>query len=344
MADTSSHSHSNRKLLKLDTAWIISGALLLATAIFASSDFSTILNSTIENILHTGIFIAFAVLVIAYLRATGAESVVGKAFQGNEYRMIILASLVGGLMPFCSCEVVPFIAALLAIGTPLAAVMAFWLSSPIMDPPMFLITASGLGWDFAIAKSVAAVAMGLFGGLTVKFMTSYGMLANPLKENAPSSCSSCCGSSPKTGKPMWRFWANAERVTVFKDTAIENALFLLKWLTLAYIIQAMMIQYIPDEWISGALGGDGIGTIVLGAVIGAPAYLNGYAAVPLLAGLLEQGMGNGVAMSFLLAGSVSCIPAAMAVWALVKPQVFATYIALGITSAVIGGAIWSLVA
>ena len=342
MADISNPTKS--RFPKLDGAWTTIAILILGTAILVPSDLGDIVESAIGNILHTGIFIAFAVLLIAYLRATGAESIVGKAFQGNEYRMILLASLVGGLMPFCSCEVIPFIAALLAVGTPLSAVMAFWLSSPIMDPPMFLITAGGLGWDFAIAKTVAAVAMGLFGGLSVKFISSYGLLANPLKEQAPSSCSSCCGSSPKTGKPMWGFWAEAHRVTVFKDTAIENALFLLKWLSLAYLIQALMIQYIPDEWIAGALGGDGFGTIVLGAFIGAPAYLNGYAAVPLLAGLIEQGMGNGVAMSFLIAGSVSCIPAAMAVWALVKPQVFATYAALGLTSAIASGLIWSLIA
>ena len=337
-------SPPKRKFPKIEGAWIASIILLIGVVIFVPSDFTTILDSAVGNILHTGIFIAFAVFLLAYLRATDAETIVGKAFKGNEYRMILLASVVGGLMPFCSCEVIPFIAALLAVGTPLSAVMAFWLSSPIMDPPMFLITAGGLGWDFAIAKTLAAVGMGLFGGLAVKFLSSYGAFQNPLKDKAPSGCTSCGGTTPKSDTPKWRFWKEDIRLAVFKDTAIENALFLLKWLTLAYIIEALMIQYIPAEWIAGALGGNGFGTIVLGAVIGAPAYLNGYAAVPLLSGLLEQGMDNGVAMSFLLAGSVSCIPAAMAVWALVKPQVFATYIALGITSAIIGGLIWSIVA
>ncbi|MEM7243180.1 MAG: permease [Pseudomonadota bacterium] len=342
MADIS--SPPKRRFPKIDGAWAASIILLIGAALLVPTDFTTILNSAVGNILHTGIFIAFAVLLIAYLRATGAETVVGKAFQGNEYRMILLASLVGGLMPFCSCEVIPFIAALLAVGTPLSAVMAFWLSSPIMDPPMFLITASGLGWDFAIAKTVAAVGMGLFGGLSVKLISNYGFLPDPLKDQAPSGCGSCCGSAPKSDKPLWRFWTEHPRLVTFKDTAIENALFLLKWLTLAYIIEALMIQYVPAAWIAGALGGNGFGTIVLGAVIGAPAYLNGYAAVPLLSGLLEQGMGSGVAMSFLLAGSVSSIPAAMAVWALVKPRVFVTYLGLGISSAIIGGLIWSIVA
>ena len=84
--------------------------------------------------------------------------------------------------------------------------------------------------------------------------------------------------------------------------------------------------------------------ILLGALVGAPAYLNGYAAVPLVAGLVEQGMSNGAAMSFVIAGGVSCIPAAIAVWALVKPRVFAAYFGYAMLGALIAGSIWQAVA
>ena len=56
--------------------------------------------------------------------------------------------------------------------------------------------------------------------------------------------------------------------------------------------------------------------------------------------LLEQGMSNGAAMSFVIAGGVSCIPAAIAVWALVKPRVFAAYLGLAVTGAILAGLAW----
>lgn len=196
-------------------------------------------------------------LLIAYLRATGAESIVAKAFQGNEIRMIILASIVGGLLPFCSCEVIPFVAALLAMGTPLSAVMAFWLASPIMDPPMFLITSSALGFDFAIGKTLAAVFIGMMGRFTVKAFTNTEVFANPLKPQAHSGCGSCSGSDPLNDKPVWKFWAVPERVSAFRTVAVENALFLFKWLTLAYLLEGLMIRFIPAEWVASVLGGDG---------------------------------------------------------------------------------------
>jgi uncharacterized membrane protein YraQ (UPF0718 family) len=71
--------------------------------------------------------------------------------------------------------------------------------------------------------------------------------------------------------------------------------------------------------------------------MGAPAYLNGYAAVPLVDALLAQGMAPGAAMSFVIAGGVSSIPAAIAVWALVKPRIFAAYLGWALLGTLIAG-------
>lgn len=327
---------------RIDKAWALFAIILAGVAVFAPDALWPSIRSMLGNLGSTGIFIAIAVLMIAYLRATGAEAIVGKAFQGRESRMIVLAALVGGLAPFCSCEVIPFVAALLAMGTPLSAVMAFWLSSPIMDPAMFVITSGALGVDFAIGKTLAAVGFGLFGGFGVMALSGTALFADPLRATSVRSCG--CGSNdPFRGRAVWAFWKDAERIRSFRDTAIENALFLLKWLALAYLVEAVMVRFVPAEWIASTLGGDGFRPIFLGALVGGPAYLNGYAAVPLVQGLIEQGMSQGAAMAFMMAGSVSCIPAAIAVWALVRPRVFAAYVAFGFTGSLMAGLVWAAV-
>lgn len=324
----------------LDRVWLAIAVLLVGVAVLVPTEFWGVVTDTVRALGHTGVFIVFAVFMVAYLKATGAEGLVAEAFKGSPVRMVVLAAMVGGLAPFCSCEVIPFVAALLAMGVPLAAVMAFWLASPIMDPPMFIITTSALGVDFAIAKTLAAVGFGLLGGFAVMAFSKTAMLADPLRPEA--NAGGCgCGTNPFTGKPVWAFWREPSRVQTFGSTAKDNAVFLFKWLTLAYVIEALMVRFVPAEWIAGVLGGDGIGPIVLGALVGGPAYLNGYAAAPLVAGLVDQGMSQGAAMSFMLAGSVSCIPAAIAVWALVKPRVFLVYLGLGFMGALIAGLAWA---
>ncbi len=324
-------------------AWGISIAILVLLALFAADQFWPTITFAAKAVAGTAPFIAFAVLAVAYLKASGAENLLARAFEGNPARMIVMAALLGGLSPFCSCEVIPFIAALLAVGAPLGAVMAFWLASPLMDPAMFAITSGTLGWEFAVAKTLAAVGLGIFGGFGVMVASHTSLFVDPLR--ARPAIGGCCGvQKPFSGHPVWKFWQEAPRRKLFNETAIENALFLLKWLTLAYLFEALMLRYMPADLIASILGGDGPGPILLGALVGAPAYLNGYAAVPLVDALLAQGMTQGAAMSFVIAGGVSSIPAAIAVWALVKPRIFAAYLGFALVGAVIAGTLWQAVA
>ena len=131
---------------------------------------------------------------------------------------------------------------------------------------------------------------------------------------------------------------------VFRAQTLESAAFLIKWLALAYLLEAVLITYVPAELIAGLVGGEGFWSIVTGALVGAPAYLNGYAAPALVSGLMEQGMGNGAAMSFMIAGAVSCIPAMAAVWSLVSRSVFLAYIGFGISGAVLCGTLFAILA
>jgi uncharacterized membrane protein YraQ (UPF0718 family) len=140
--------------------------------------FSETVLFTASAMIRTAPFITFAVLAVAYLKATGAEALVAGAFKGAHLRMILFASSLGGLSPFCSCEVIPFIAALLSVGVPLSAVMAFWLSSPLMDPAMFAITSGTLGFEFAIAKTIAAIGLGLFGGFATWAFSKNALLTD----------------------------------------------------------------------------------------------------------------------------------------------------------------------
>lgn len=330
---------------RIDRVWLLVALLPLVLWLADPGRSGAILGTAAQALRGTLPFIVFAVLAIGALRACSAEGLVARAFEGRESRMIIVAALAGGLAPFCSCEVIPFVAALLAAGTPLSAVMAFWLASPLMDPAMFLVTAGALGPDFALGKAAAAVGMGMAGGFAVRALAASALFADPLRPDGPAA-RRCCGSGgPGPGTtPRWDFWRDPVRRTAFRTAVAENALFLGKWLALAYILEGMMIAHVPAEAVADLLGGDGPGPILLGALVGAPAYLNGYAAVPLVAGLMEQGMSPGAAMSFMLAGGVSCIPAAVAVWALVHTRVFAAYLVFALAGSFGAGMIWSAVA
>lgn len=274
--DDASSNHPRSPFLWRDRVWTAIVGCFLLLALFDYDQLIPTLQFSASALLGTAPFILFAITAVGVLKASGAETMIAKAFVGSELRMIVFAALLGGLSPFCSCEVIPFIAALLSLGIPLSAVMAFWLASPLMDPAMFLITSGTLGWDFAVAKAMAAIAIGVFGGLTSMALSGSLLLQNPLRVT-PTQSGCCGGQTPFQGQPLWLFWRISERRNTFITTVSSNGVFLFKWLSLAYVLEALMLHYMPADWIAGALGGDSLGTIALAALVRVPAYLNGYA-------------------------------------------------------------------
>lgn len=320
--------------------WALLVALFALSIIDASQTFRSI-GFTVKALVGMAPFFLLAIAVAGYAKATGADKLITRAFSGNLVMAVMGAALVGALSPFCSCGVIPLIAAMLGAGVPLAPVMAFWVASPIMDPEMFILTAAGIGLNFAIAKTLATVAMGLMAGCAVIGFQRLGLLGNVLSQTQVSGCRpSFDPLSPV--HVAWRFWAESSRIKVFIDEVRTIGWFLFKWLTLAFFLESLMIAYVPTDWIAQIAGGDKWFAIPLASVVGIPSYLNGYAAIPLVAGLLGMGMSPGAAMAFVTSGAVSSIPAAIAVYALVRKPVFFVYVLLGLAGSMMSGYIYQL--
>jgi len=153
------------------------------------------------------------------------------------------------------------------------------------------------------------------------------------------SCGTC---RPRfdTSAPVtvaWKFWQEPRRREDFYSELRGTGWFLGKWLTIAFFLESLMVAYVPTQLIAQAVGHGNAFAIPLAALVGIPSYLNGYAAIPLVSGLLDMGMSPGAAMTFITSGAVSSIPAAIAVYALVKKPVFALYAVLGLTGSMLAG-------
>jgi uncharacterized membrane protein YraQ (UPF0718 family) len=315
-------------------------AMLLLLAALALIDQNQALESFIfmaQALVRISPFFILAILFAAYAKASGVDQIIAHAFSGNTALAIVAASLAGALSPFCSCGVIPIIAGMLASGVPLAPVMAFCIASPIMDPEMFLLTVAGINVNFAIAKTATAIGMGLFSGFAVFGIQKLGYLGHPLKKATGCGCGNLASDPQTASEIAWRFWRESERTDAFNAQVRTNGWFLGKWMALAFLIESLMLAYIPQEWVASLLGTGSTFAIPASALIGIPAYMNGYAAIPLMSGMMELGMTPGAALSFATAGAVSSIPAALAVYALVKRSVFFLYLSLGLVGSVIAG-------
>ncbi len=286
-------------------------------------------------------YLLFSVGIAAYLRAAGAERLIARVFAGRPVVVIVAATLFGAISPFCSCGVIPLIAALLAAGVALPAVMAFWMSSPLMSPGLFALTVGGLGLEFGLVRLLAAIGMGLLGGFATWGVMRLGLLGEPSREGVGDG--GCAGTAVRDpGQTVWAIWREESRRAVFGREASQTLVFLLKWMSLAFALESLMVAYLPMALVGTWLGGDSPWALPLAVVVGVPAYMNGYAAIPLVAGLLQAGMAPGAALAFMTAGGVTSFPAAVAVFALVRRPVFLWYLLLALTGSLLAGAAYLL--
>ncbi len=315
--------------------WLLGGIVLAALTVLFPATATDTVQFVFENLLYMAPVIGLAVVLSAFIRASGADTLLARVFEGRKVKMVFVASLFGAITPICGVGVLPIIAGLLSAGVPLAPIMAFWLSSPITDPPMLAITAGTLGLGFALGKTLIAVAMGVVGGLATEALLRRGFFGRPLRGRAVSG--DCRDTECGLIGVSWAFWVERGRRNIFMSDAKQSGLLIVKWLTVAFALESLVRSYLPPEIIAGYVGADNGWAIPLAVAVGIPIYLDGYAALPLVRGLLDLGMTPGAAMAFLVAGGITSLYASVAVFALVRIPVFICYLVLAVIGSAIGG-------
>ena len=108
-------------------------------------------------------------------------------------------------------------------------------------------------------------------------------------------------------------------------------------LGLAFVAEYFLKLYLPEEALASIVGRDNPLAIPIAALVGAPLYLDGFAALPFVRGLMDRGMAEGAAMAFLIAGGIISAWTAIPVFALFRLPVFLAYVAMAVTGSMLAG-------
>ena len=232
-------------------------------------------------------------------------------------------------------------AAMLAAGAPMAPVMVFLISSPLMSPSAFFITLGGLGTSIALWKLFSAVALGLAAGLVTDMLFKRGYLSGSIlrmetggrEEEEIPSCSAPEGSI-QAGD---RRGLTGENVKTFLRLTGKFSLFIGKFVIIAVVAQALIVRFVPQDWVASTVGVQNSLSVLISTTIGIPAYVSSISAVPLLQGLMDLGMDRGAVLAFIIAGPVMSVPSILAVMALFKGRALYVYMTIGVAGALLFG-------
>ena len=258
---------------------------------------------------------------------------------------IFLAVGTGLVSPLCSCGIMPVVVSLIFGGVPLAPVFALLITSPLMSPDAFVITAGALGSDFAAGKIASAALVGLTGGFAVLFMQGRGWIRDEglLGGERPEIREKCLDGAPPDD-PRRGLEVEVNRWWYFGLMVKDMGWLIGRYLLLAIVIEAAIVAFVPVEWVRHIVGGRGPLSVILATFAGVPIPLPQVAAVPVLKGLLAQGMDNGAAMAFLISGPVTSIPALVLLFSVFQRSVLWLYIGLSLAGAFLFGLLFQAVA
>lgn len=400
-----------------------------------------ILEFMLKAVLHIWPYLLVTIPISVAISMTGASKYINKIFKGNPNASILLAALVGAFSPFCSCGVIPVVAALLISGVPLAPVMTFWIASPSMDPEMFFLSVGMLGWNLAVWRLASTVLLSLSAGYITNYLVKREMLGKSyirtndynrkiptltelakrmakaggeilvktfrkpdllpimavsaenvntediLSENSSCGCGgglqinansdSCCegaktntnfnfcceGSQTKVnakqccaseskgedtsrgnkesgdlcsqkcscGKPEEKFVSKLVR-EIGKSTLMVS-----KFMLIAFFLEALIVLYVPQDLIISLMGKNNVWSVFWAALIGVPVYTSNITALPMISGLMQQGLSPAAALAFLISGPITTIPAMSAVWGITTKKVFYLYVSFAFLGALFFG-------
>lgn len=294
-------------------------------------------------------FFLLACLLVGIIKGYKLDLKIRDALRRSGVWGIVLAVLVGLVSPLCACGILPVAISLAMVGTPLAPLIALLVASPVMGPDALLLTWRGLGGEWALLKLGGATILGLGAGFVTLLLEKQGYLAGPQVRLKPiynpdgtlapaRTIGAAAGIRVKNMVVVPR----DSRLHFILDRTLDAAFFTGKFLLLAIIIEAVIVTLVPPSWILGLVGANSLSSVLVAALVGLPLPVNQIPLIPILAGLLQRGMDHGAALTLLLAGPVTSIPATVALYGLFRPRVVVIFLGTSLGLSILLGALWQL--
>jgi len=109
---------------------------------FSASYTRRILEEAVQLLGQLWPYLLLGIMVSTLVKVfVSREQMAGYFSRKNSSVTILIASLIGVISPVGSYVIIPMSAALLGIGVPLPALMALMVSSPLINPNLFVLTA-----------------------------------------------------------------------------------------------------------------------------------------------------------------------------------------------------------
>ncbi|MEW6086930.1 MAG: permease [bacterium] len=291
-------------------------------------------------------FFILGVAIDSVIRTFKLHLKLRSAIEKLGYFAIPGAMLAGVLSPVCACGILPVAVSLLINGVPLAPVMTVLVSSPLMSPSAYTLTAWELGRDWANAKIVSSIFMGLFAGYVTLFFQKKYFKSNELfKGETPKHDVHDPDADPRIqclchDKLSNRLASEGKnKFIIFGAKFLEGFWAIGKFTLIGLTVEIIGLRYLPTELIEKVIYSRSPWMIPIVIISSVPLHVNQITAAAILYGFIEKGMTIpwGVGMAFLVGGPVTALPVMATFLAMFRKRVFCLYLGICLIGSLIVG-------
>ncbi|MGE0784355.1 MAG: permease [Sandaracinaceae bacterium] len=226
---------------------------------------------------------------------------------------VLKAVLLGVPLPLCSCGVIPAGLGLKRDGASNGASIGFMVATPQTGVDSVLVSASFLGWPFALFKVLSALGLGLVAGFAT----------DRLAPDESDAASTEPTAAPDRGRRSWR-----EGIS----HGVEIIRTIWGWLVFGVLASAAITVLLPSDAFAGLSAYGGLAAMAVMLVVSLPMYVCATTSVPIAAALVAGGFPAGAALVFLMAGpatNLATLGAVKRAFGLRAVAVYVTTVALG---------------
>jgi len=250
------------------------------------------INTLFNTLLESAPYVVLGFIIAGILRFYVPQNVLQKHLGGRTSSALIKSVGIGSILPLCSCGTIPLGIGLFRSGAAIGNILAFMTSTPILSPVLVALALSFLGMKltltFILVAIFGAFSLGFVGNRIFKNTNIQGQSDHCEKQYNKSSVAKVQPLRKLSQTLKWSFFE------LGPDVSVD--------ITIGLSLAALLLTFLPMEWISSWLGHQDIYTLFYVILLGIPVYACSIPSIPVVQGLLLLGATPGAAVAYMIAG------------------------------------------
>ncbi len=258
--------------------------------------------------------VALTMFLISFLRAKmNTEKLRDYIEKKPRWLGYILAVSLGAITPFCSCSSIPLFIGFITAGIPFGIVMAFLITSPMINEIAVPILWSEVGSVVTLTYVFTGMFVGIIGGLFMekrgfgKYVEDFVYDVKPVKTNELEKISV---------RQQVQYACSYTKETIKK---------IFPYVIIGIGAGAIIHGYVPQEFFLENAGKDNLFAVPLAVLFGIPLYTDAVGIIPVVKVLLAKSVPIGTVLAMMMSVVAISLPEMILLRKVLKPRLIAYF-------------------